>query len=61
MSGGEVRDLQGRHSPRGALLAGAHTVRGGEDTWFLPLKAAVRRAEGVGLGEIVDVRLTVGR
>ena len=32
-----------------------------EDTWFLPVKAAVRRAEGIGLGEVVDVRLGVGR
>jgi hypothetical protein len=32
-----------------------------EDTWFLPVKDAVRRAEGVGLGDVVDVRLSVGR
>ena len=32
-----------------------------EETWFLPLKDAVRRAEGVGLGDVVDVRLSVGR
>lgn len=32
-----------------------------EGTWFLPLKDAVRRAEGVGLGDVVDVRLSVGR
>lgn len=32
-----------------------------EGTWFLPLKDAVRRAEGVGLGDLVDVRLSVGR
>lgn len=32
-----------------------------EETWFLPLKAAVRRAEGVGPGEVVDVWLSVGR
>ncbi|CAB4962119.1 unannotated protein [freshwater metagenome] len=32
-----------------------------EETWFLPVKDAVRRAEGVGLGDVVDVRLSVGR
>lgn len=32
-----------------------------EDTWFLPLKVAVRRAEGVELGDVVDVRMRVGR
>ena len=32
-----------------------------EETYFLPLKDAVRRAEGVGLGDVVEVRLTVGR
>lgn len=32
-----------------------------EQTWFLPVKDAVRRAEGVGLGDVVDVRLAVGR
>jgi hypothetical protein len=32
-----------------------------EETWFLPVKDAVRRAEGVGLGDVVDVRLAVGR
>lgn len=32
-----------------------------EDTWFLPVKDAVRRAEGIDLGEVVDVRLSVGR
>ena len=32
-----------------------------EQTWFLPVKAAVRRAEDVGLGDEVDVRLSVGR
>jgi hypothetical protein len=32
-----------------------------DDTWFLPLKVAVRRAEGVALGDVVDVRLSVGR
>ncbi len=32
-----------------------------EGTWFLPLKDAVRRAEGVGLGDVVEVRLEVGR
>ena len=32
-----------------------------EDTWFLPLKVAVRRAEEVGLGELVGVRLSIGR
>ena len=32
-----------------------------EETYFLPLKDAVRRAEGVGLGVVVDIRLSVGR
>ncbi len=32
-----------------------------EGTWFLPVKDAVRRAEGVELGEVVGVRLQVGR
>lgn len=32
-----------------------------EETWFLPVKDAVRRAEGVGLGDVVDVRLSIGR
>ena len=32
-----------------------------DDTWFLPLKAAVRRAEDVDLGQVVDVRMQVGR
>ena len=32
-----------------------------EDTWFLPLKVAVRRAEDVDLGQVVDVRMQVGR
>ncbi len=32
-----------------------------EDTWFLPVKDAVRRAEQVELGEVVEVRLRVGR
>jgi hypothetical protein len=32
-----------------------------EDTWFLPLKVAVRRAEEVDLGDVLDVRLQVGR
>jgi hypothetical protein len=32
-----------------------------EDTWFLPVKDAVRRAEGIALGELVEVRLSVGR
>lgn len=32
-----------------------------EGTYFLPLKDAVRRAEGVGLGDVVEVRLSVGR
>ncbi len=32
-----------------------------EDTWFLPVKDAVRRAEGIGLGDQVGVRLEVGR
>lgn len=31
------------------------------ETYFLPLKDAVRRAEGVELGDVVEVRLTVGR
>lgn len=32
-----------------------------EDTWFLPLKVAVRRAEEVDLGQVVEVRMHVGR
>ncbi|WP_242494866.1 DUF1905 domain-containing protein [Nocardioides zhouii] len=32
-----------------------------EETWFLPVKAAVRRAEGIELGEVVGVRLRVGQ
>lgn len=32
-----------------------------EGTYFLPLKDAVRHAEGVSLGDVVDVRLEVGR
>lgn len=32
-----------------------------EETWFLPLKDAVRRAEGIELGAVVEVRLEVGR
>ncbi len=32
-----------------------------EETWFLPVKVAVRRAEGIDLGELVAVRLSVGR
>ena len=32
-----------------------------EETWFLPVKDAVRRAERIDLGEVVDVRLSVGR
>lgn len=32
-----------------------------EQTYFLPLKDAVRRAEGVELGDIVDISLRVGR
>ena len=32
-----------------------------DDTWFLPLKVAVRRAEDVDLGQVVDVRIQVGR
>lgn len=32
-----------------------------EGTYFLPLKDAVRRAESVGLGDLVEVRLSVGR
>ncbi|GAA1451523.1 hypothetical protein GCM10009641_86080 [Mycobacterium cookii] len=31
-----------------------------EETWFLPVKDAVRRAEGVDLGDVVDVRVWVG-
>lgn len=32
-----------------------------EETWFLPIKVAVRRAEGIEIGEVVAVRLWVGR
>ena len=32
-----------------------------EETWFLPVKDAVRKAEAIGLGDVVDVRLQVGR
>ena len=32
-----------------------------EETWFLPVKDAVRRAEQVELGDVVEVRLHVGR
>ncbi len=32
-----------------------------EGTYVLPLKDAVRRAESVGLGDVVEVRLSVGR
>lgn len=32
-----------------------------ESTYFLPLKVDVRRAEGIGLGDRVEVRLRVGR
>ena len=32
-----------------------------EETWFLPLKVAVRRAVDVDLGDVLDVRLQVGR
>lgn len=32
-----------------------------EETWFLPVKDAVRRAEGIELGAVVDVRVRVGR
>ena len=32
-----------------------------DGTWFLPLKAAVRRDEDVDLGQVVDVRMHVGR
>ncbi|WP_210502809.1 DUF1905 domain-containing protein [Nocardioides xinjiangensis] len=32
-----------------------------EGTWFLPVKAAVRRAQGLGLGDPVEVRMQVGR
>ena len=31
-----------------------------EGTYFLPLKDAVRRAEGVVLGDLVGVRLSIG-
>lgn len=32
-----------------------------EDTWFLPVKDAVRRAEEIELGDVVEVWLQVGR
>ncbi|RYB94944.1 DUF1905 domain-containing protein [Nocardioides oleivorans] len=32
-----------------------------EETWFLPVKAAVRKAEAFGLGDVVAVRIDVGR
>ena len=32
-----------------------------EGTWFLPLKDVVRRAEGIELGDLVEVTLSVGR
>ncbi|GAA5109590.1 hypothetical protein GCM10023339_09860 [Alloalcanivorax gelatiniphagus] len=32
-----------------------------EDTWFLPVKAAVRRAQQLELGDVVEVRMVVGR
>ncbi|WP_318152181.1 DUF1905 domain-containing protein [Nocardioides hwasunensis] len=32
-----------------------------EETWFLPVKAAVRRAEGIELDDVVGVRMHVGR
>ena len=32
-----------------------------EETYFLPLKDAVRRAEEVALGDVVEVSLSVGR
>ena len=32
-----------------------------EGTYFLPVKDAVRRTEGFGLGDEVEVRLSVGR
>ncbi|WP_249216340.1 DUF1905 domain-containing protein [Nocardioides palaemonis] len=32
-----------------------------EGTWFLPVKDAVRRAEGLELGDAVEVSLAVGR
>jgi len=32
-----------------------------EDTYFLPVKDQVRRAEGVELGQDVEVRLAIGR
>lgn len=32
-----------------------------EDTWFLPVKDAVRTDEAIGLGDVVVVRLEVGR
>ena len=31
-----------------------------EGTWFLPVKVAVRRAEGIDLGDVVDVSPQVG-
>jgi Domain of unknown function (DUF1905) len=31
-----------------------------EGTYFLPVKDAVRKAEGLGLGDSVEVRLSVG-
>ena len=32
-----------------------------EQTWFLPVKDAVRRAEGIDVGQVVEVRVHVGR
>ena len=32
-----------------------------QETYFPPLKDAVRRAEGIGVGDVVEVRLSVGR
>lgn len=32
-----------------------------EQTWFLPLKDAVRRVERIALGDVVEVSLRVGR
>jgi len=32
-----------------------------EGTYFLPVKDAVRKAETLGLGDVVKVRLTLGR
>ena len=32
-----------------------------EETWFLPVKAAVRQAEDLALGDVVEVWMHVGR